>query len=71
MSQGDIIICLEKASEPLSRSQIAEIIKLPPNRVSYLLSRLLKFKEVKLIEIDRYEAEERFGVKRKVGLYYI
>lgn len=69
--QSEIIALLEKQKEPLGRTEIAIILKSTPVKVSVAIRQLLKYKEVKCLEIDHYEAMKRFGCKRRVRLYYI
>jgi hypothetical protein len=62
---------LEKAKEPLSRSEIAKSIGCEPKTVSMRLKVLIKFHEVNSIEIPREEAMRRFRSKRRMNLYYL
>ena len=54
MVQGEVIECLEKSKVPMSRTQIAEAIKDDPIKVSHALRQLVKWKEVKCMEINRH-----------------
>ena len=71
MSQAEIIACLEKTKVPMSRTEISIATGIPPNNVSAKLNRLLKFKEICIKHLDRFEATERFGVKHRMCLYYV
>ena len=69
--QEKIIAALEKANEPLGRTEIAVRINCRPITVSDRLRKLVKSKDVACIEIDRHQSMERFGAKRRMRLYYI
>lgn len=69
LSQENIINCLKKNKRAMSRTEIAQEINLNPCRVSFLLSKLLRWNEVVVVEIDRKEARKRFGVKRRMMLF--
>lgn len=66
---------LERAKKPLSRGQIC--IKLnhktesQKSKISLLLYKLLKSREIKCIEIDRYQAMGLYHCKHRMKLYYI
>ncbi len=74
MGQGDIIKCLEKHKEPISRKQIAKEINYDVVKVSHLLKKLLSKDEIKCIELDRVEAGKMLGMKsafRRTRFYYV
>jgi hypothetical protein len=71
MSQSDIIKLLEKEQEPLSVGTIAKKLKDNQKKISKCLSKMLKYSEVKYIEIDRIEAYEKFQCKRRMKLWFI
>jgi hypothetical protein len=77
MSQSEVIKILRNSKEPLSIGQI--LIKMncsisdnnaERRRISHALHCLLKYREVKAIEIDRHEAR-KYNCKRRINLYYI
>ena len=68
--QEKIIKLLEKKKEPLSRTEIANILKRTPISVSKTLRVLLKHDEIKCIEIDRIVAYEKYKPKKRMRLYY-
>jgi len=61
MGQGEIIDFLKECQEPVTRRQIAEGIDCDPIKVSHILPKLLKSKEVDFIEHAREEASELVG----------
>ncbi|MBD3253145.1 winged helix-turn-helix transcriptional regulator [Candidatus Pacearchaeota archaeon] len=75
IGQQEILNCLKKNNRPLSRKEIAEILDMHPQRVSFLLSKLIKSKEVKYFELDRFKAREYYNnevlICRRMSLYYI
>ena len=46
---------LTESDKPLSRSQIAEKLGISDTDVSKILRRMLKYKDIECIELDRYE----------------
>jgi len=71
MGQGEVIDCLKRAEEPLSRTEIADELGENPIKISNILAKLIKYHEVLIKEIDRVVAREKYGVKRRMNLYYI
>ncbi len=74
MGQAEIIECLQKHDKPISRRQIAKEINYDPVQVSHLVSKLLKRKEIKCIELDRIQAGKMLKLKRafrRTRFYYI
>jgi len=71
MSQQDVIEILEKTKEPLSVSDIARLIDDDTYKISKELTRMLKYKEVCFIEIDRFKAMEKYNCKRRMRLWFI
>ena len=72
MGQGEILAYLRTVSKPVGRSEIAIAINEDPSQVSHRLKRLIKFGEVKCIELDRNQASEYFNKKiiRRMRIYY-
>lgn len=70
MSQERILNVLEKQKEPLSRTEIAVLIKDDIFKTSKSIRKLLRHNEIKCIEINRVEAFKRFKCKRRMRLYY-
>jgi len=71
MSQQDVIEILEKMNKPLSVSDIAKMINDDVYKISKELTRMLKYNEVAFIEIDRFEAMEKYNCKRRMRLWFI
>lgn len=61
MGQGEVIDFLKECDEPVTRRQIAEGIDCDPIKVSHILPKLLKTKEVDFIEYAREKASELVG----------
>ncbi len=71
IGQGEVLTYLEKQKEPMARGEIAKAMKVHPRIVSRDLRILLKYGEIKCIEINRFEAQKRFGCPRRMLLYYV
>lgn len=71
MAQSDIIKLLNTKAKPLSRTEIAELLGETPTKISAILRRLLKYKEIKYIELDRVEAMDKYGCKHRMRLWFI
>lgn len=72
MGMEEVLNYLKKnGKEPLSRTEIANGLGEDPNKISVIIGKLLKWKEVKAIEINRIEAKKRFGANRRMCLYII
>lgn len=71
MAQGDILEILEKAIKPMSRGQIAQILQVNPCKVSRDIRMLLKYKEIKCVEIDCEQAMKFYSCHRRMLVYYI
>ena len=62
---------LRKNKKPMARGEIAQELGIDAIRVSHAIQRLLKHHEVKAIELDRYQAKERYNCSRRIRLYYL
>lgn len=71
MGQEEVIDYLKKCKEPKTRSEIAEELSENPNKISVILAKLMKWEEVKCIEINHEEAREKYGAFRRMNLYYV
>jgi predicted transcriptional regulator len=71
MSQQDILDVLKKENKPLSRTEIAEILEINATSVSLRLNKLLKYNEVKIIEIKSIDAKKLYNSNRAMKLYYV
>lgn len=71
MSQVEIIEVLEKFKKPMSRTEIAKVLEEDVVRVSHSIARLIKGKEIKIIEINREQALATYHCKRRMRLYYV
>lgn len=70
MGQLDILEVLEKSERPLAGSEIANALGENPKKIFNQLAKLLKFEEVKMVEIDRHKAQRCFKSYKKMRLYY-
>jgi predicted ArsR family transcriptional regulator len=71
MSQQEVIDVLRKSEKPLSRTEIAKELNLNVIGVSHSLMRLVKGRDIKVIEIDRRQALKNYHCKRRMRLYYV
>ncbi len=71
MSQGEILDILKKEKKPLSAREIIEQLDINPKRVYVLIKILLKYEEIKCIEIPRDLAMKLYRSKRRMRLYYV
>ena len=74
MGQEEITIILKKEKRPMSMEQIAKLVGERTDKISHLLSKLLKHNEIKCFELDRFEAAEYLGRKipqRRMRFYYV
>ena len=69
--QEEILKLLQKKGRPLGRTEIAEILQERPQKVSNRIKQMLKSKQIKCLEIDRFEARRRFNSRRRMRLYYL
>lgn len=70
MGQSDIIELLEKSDHPLSRSEIADVLKVQPSTISMLINKLIKYNEILFEEIDKEMALKKYGCKKRMRLYF-
>lgn len=73
MGQREVMDILNESNKPLSRTQIAELLEISAVVVSRSLKVLIKFKEVKCIELDRFQTAEllNWGIPwRRTRFYY-
>jgi len=71
MGQADVIEVLKKNKKPLSAREISEIIECNVYAVNPILNKLLKFKEIRFIEVGRKEANLKYNSKRRLRIYYL
>ena len=71
MSQGDILEILKKERRPLAASEIIKQLDINAKRVYVLINILLKYDEIKCIEIPRDLAMKMYKSKRRMKLYYV
>ena len=71
MSQGEVLEVLEKFKRPMAGIEIAKVLNSNVEHLAHSIKRLIKYHEIKIIEIHRDEAMKRFHCKRRMRLYYI
>ena len=77
MGQYEIIKILEKTNHPMSRSEIAKILKAPPEKVSNIIKRMLKGNDIECIELGREQSNKilqkriSISVSRRTRFYYL
>ena len=70
MTQEEVYDVLKKEKRPLSRGEIAKILKDDPTHVSHSINKLIKSHYIKIIEINQHQAR-KYGCQRRMRLYYI
>jgi Mn-dependent DtxR family transcriptional regulator len=70
MSQLEVIELLEKIKKPLSRGEIVKLLNITDTLVSHAINKLVKYNEIKTIEINANQAMKRYHCKRRMRLYY-
>lgn len=71
MSQADVLRVLNKKKKPLSCLEISKILGDDLVHVSHLLSKLIKHRDIKVIEIDKEEARKKYNCKQRMRLFYV
>lgn len=74
IGQGEVMELLEKNKRPMGRTEIAKELGQTPEKVSHVIQALLRTKQIKCIEIDRYQAAKLLKLLkpfRRMRLYYI
>ena len=73
MGQEAVMKVLDKSKVPLSNAQIAEQVNDKPINTSKVIATLLKHKEIKCMELDRYQTAKLLNWKvpiRRTRFYY-
>lgn len=70
MGQSDVIKLLEKTEKPLSVGEIAKLLKDDQKKVSKDLNKMLQYREVDFLEIDRFEAQKNYNCKHRMRLWF-
>jgi len=71
VSQSEVIDVLQKANKPLSRTEIAMLLNQEATKISFLLKKLLRGGDIKVVEINRKQAIKNYNCKRRMRIYYI
>jgi predicted Zn-ribbon and HTH transcriptional regulator len=70
LSQSEVIKILEHAEGPLSVGEIARMLQDNQKKISKDINRMLKYKEVSFIEIDKGIAISKYKCKHRMRLYF-
>lgn len=71
MGQQEVIDFLKKQKEPLSAGEIAFFMKENPSKISRIIRKLLDYKEIHAIEIDRQIAMDKYNCRKRMQLYFL
>lgn len=71
MGQSEVIELLEKQEMPLSARQISDMLNDDYCKVSKDINKMLQYREVECLEINKDEAMIRFKCKRRMRLFYV
>lgn len=73
MGQTEIIQVLKKAKEPLTAKQIADALGVSNIRICTNISQMIKYREVRFVELDWEEAREKAGypIYRRTRFYFL
>ena len=71
MGQQELIIVLEDSRHPLTLREISQLMQEDEVKICKTLKRMIKYDEVKCIELNRMLAAKFYNCKRKLRLYYI
>lgn len=72
LGQADVIELLEKKRRPMSAREISEALNMAFVVVSCNIRKLVQNEEIKVLELTREQAAQKFNVhyKRRMRLYY-
>jgi len=71
MGQGEVLDFLKTQKEPLTGGEIAHKMKQRRDKISRILTKLVKKNDVSYIEIDREQAKRRCNACHRIILYYV
>ncbi len=71
MSQSEIIDLLEKQEKPLSVGEISKLLDDNQKKISRCIAKMLKYDEIKFVEIDRIVAMEIYHCKHRMRLWFV
>jgi len=71
MGQTEIAEQLKKEDHPLSVGEISILLDDNQKKVSRCIARMLKYHEIKYIEIDRIIAMEKYKCKHQMRLWFV
>lgn len=71
MSQQDVLEILESSKVPLSVKEISDALNERQEKISFIVNRLLKYREVEFFELNKDLALKFYKTKRRMRLYYV
>ena len=71
IAQSEVIELLEKQDKPLSVGEIAKMLEDDQKKISKDLNKMLQYKEVSFIEVDRFVAMEKYNCKHRMRLWFV
>jgi len=66
-----VIKVLEKSDKPLSVGEISRILNDSQKKISKDINKMLQYKEIEAIEIDKDTALIKYNCKHRMRLYFI
>ena len=66
-----MIEILEKASKPLSVGEISKILQDNQKKISRDINKLIQYKEVCFVEVDKDTALIKYNCKHRLRLYFV
>ena len=71
MGQREVIKILENSDKPLSVGEISKILNDNQKKISKDLNKMLQYKEICFIEIDKDTALIKYNCKHRMKLYFV
>lgn len=71
MGQGEILEVLEESKVPLAIREMARMMDEAEEKIAHTLRRMLKYGDVKCVELNKDLAMKFFKCKRRLRLYYL
>ena len=70
MAQQEVLDVLKRCNRAMTRTEIAIELNQDKILISHSIARLIKAKEIKIIELDRNQAMQ-YKCNRRIRLYYV
>lgn len=71
LGQREVINLLKKYDKPLSVGEIARILNDNQKKISKDINKMIQYKEILFIEIDKQTALEKYNCKHRMRLYFV